>query len=129
VSLSDDEVELLELPEELEGLPYATKRKAFGKAQAQLDLAGIIEHLGAATADQALVLAAAHYLATTGNSNAQPDTPPRMNRGVNVGEDGARGLWAGSPYGDALAVLLARMPGGGGATRRCSHSFPSPAPA
>jgi hypothetical protein len=128
VSLSDDEVELLELPEELEGLPYATKRKAFGKAQSQLDLRGIQEHLGAYEAEQALVLAASHYLKTTGNPNEQRHSPPPMNPGVNVGEDGTRGLWSGSPYGDALATLLARMPGGGGVTRRCSHSFPAPAP-
>jgi hypothetical protein len=126
VSLSAAEVELLDLPAEFEGLPYAEKRDAFALAESQLDLAGLIDKLGLAVAEQCLVQAAAHYLATTGSPNAQPADQPSPRKGHQVGEGGVPGLWAGSPYGDAVSKILARASGGG--RRRCSHSFPSPAP-
>jgi hypothetical protein len=126
VSLSDDEVELLELPEEFEGLPYTAKRAAFGVAETWLDLADIADALGTATAEQTLVQAAAHYLATTGNPNAQPADQPSPRKGYQVGEGGIPGLWAGSPYGDSVARTLARMTGSG--KRRCSASYANPSP-
>lgn len=125
MSLSDDEIELLELPAEFEGLPYHTRRKAFGVAESMLDVVGLIDALGQAQAEHALSQAAAHYLATTGSPNAQPDTMPAPRKGVQVGEAGDRGLWAGSPYGDNVSRILARMPRG---AHRCGR-YPAPAPA
>jgi hypothetical protein len=125
VSLADDEVELLELPAEFDGLPYHTRRKAFGVAESMLDVAAIIDALGQAEAENALSQAAAHYLATTGSPNARPRDQPAPRKGVQVGEGGDRGLWAGSPYGDNVSRILDRMPSG---AHRCGR-HPAPAPA
>lgn len=116
MSLSAEEVELLDLPAEFAGLPYSVRRDAFAWAEAALPLSQIISRLGQAVAEQALVQATAHYLLHTRNPNAEPDTPHSPRRGAQMGEPGARGTWAGTPYGDAVAVILDRLPGG---TRRC----------
>lgn len=126
MSLSATEIELLILPSEFEGLPYAEKRDAFAFAEAELPVADLISKLGQATAEQCLVQAAAHYLATTGNPNAQPSDQPSPRSGHQVGEGGIPGLWAGSPYGDNVARVLSRAQGTG--KRRCSNSIPSPSP-
>jgi hypothetical protein len=126
VSLAEDEVELLDLPSEFAGLPYAEQRDAFAFAEAELPIADLQDKLGQAAAEQCLVQAAAHYLATTGNPNAQPSDQPSPRKGHQVGEGGIPGLWAGSPYGDNVARILSRAQGTG--KRRCSNSIPSPSP-
>jgi hypothetical protein len=120
-----DEPELLTLPPEFEGRPYHVRREAFDVASGWLDLEAITDALGLTTSENAHAQAAAHYLATTGNSTAQPHDPPAPRNGVNVGEGGNRGLWAGSPYGDNVARILARLPDG---SHRCGR-HPAPAPA
>jgi hypothetical protein len=126
MSLADDEVELLDLPTEFEGLPYAEKRDAFAFAEAELPVQDLIDKLGQASAEQCLVQAAAHYLATTGNPNAQPADQPSPRKGHQVGEGGIAGLWAGSPYGDNVARILSRAQGTG--KRRCSNAYTTPSP-
>ncbi len=126
MSLAAAEVELLELPDEFEGLPYAAKLAAFAEAETELPLADLIAKLGQDAAERCLVQAAAHYLATTGNPNAQPPDQPSPRKGYQVGEGGIPGLWAGSPYGDSVARTLARMSGSG--KRRCGHSYANPSP-
>jgi hypothetical protein len=130
VSLADDEaVELLTLPAEFEGLPHAERLEAFGFAEAELPVEQL-QAISQAIAERAVVLAAAHYLATTGTPNAQPDSMPPPRKGVNVGEAGHRGRWAGSPYGDRVAgILETHGIDEGGAGHRCGARSPSPAPA
>ena len=118
-----DEIELLELPAEFDGLPHGVRLSAFATAEAQLagDLGLVITQFGTAVAEQLLVQAAAHYLATTRNPNAEPDTPPSGRPGHQIGQPGNRGRWAGSPYGDAVARTLDQLRGG---TRRCGRIAP-----
>jgi hypothetical protein len=124
VSLADDEAELLALPPEFDGLPYSVRREAFAEAESMLDVEAIIDALGQAVGERACAQAAAHYLATTGTTARHRDQPaPR--KGVQVGEGGDRGLWAGSPYGDNVSRILDRMPSG---AHRCGR-HPAPAPA
>lgn len=127
MAVPDGEAELLELPAEFEGLPYEARFRAFSIAEAQIDTDRITAKLSLAIAEQCLVLAAAHYLATSGDPNTTQDTPMRMRRGSQVGEGGTPGLWSGSDYGDALSKILDRVNGGGG-RRRCSQGIPSPSP-
>lgn len=113
-----DEIEVIDLPAEFQGLPHGERLTAFAVAEARLagDLPAVISQLGQAVAEQLLSQAAAHYLATTRMSLAQPDTPPALRRGYQVGEPGNRGKWAGSPYGDWVSGILDGLKGG---SRRC----------
>ena len=116
MSLAADEVELLDLPAEVAGLPYEVRRDAFAWAESALPLAEIITRLGQAEAEQALVQATAHWLLHTRNPTAEPDTPHSPRRGAQMDRPGNNGDWAGTPYGDAVARILDRLPGG---SRRC----------
>lgn len=116
MTLSAEEVELLDLPAEFAGLPYAVRRDAFAWAETALPTSDLLTVLGKAATEQALVQAAAHWLAHTRNPTAEPDTPHSPRRGAQIGQPGTRGQWAGSPYGDAVSLILDRLPGG---TRRC----------
>jgi len=120
MSLAADEVELLDLPAEFAGLPYSVRRSAFEWAESALPLSTLITRLGQAAGEQALVQAAAHYLLHTRNPNAEPDTPHSPRRGAQMGRPGNNGDWSGTPYGDAVARILDRLPGG---TRRCGGVF------
>jgi len=120
MSTAADEVELLDLPAEVAGLPHEARLAAFAWAEAALPLADIITRLGQATAEQALVQAAAHYLLHTRNPNAEPDTPHSPRRGAQMNRPGNNGDWAGTPYGDAVARILDLLPGG---TRRCGGIY------
>lgn len=118
-----DEIELLVLPAEFEGLPHDQRLAAFAQAEAQLagDIPVVTKQFGSAVAEQLVVDAAAHYLATTVMPMAESATPPSPRRGYQVGEPGNRGRWAGSPYGDAVARILDSIKGG---TRRCGRLPP-----
>lgn len=103
-----DDGELLALPPELDGLPDARRREAFVYAESLLPVATIRSTLGEAALDTARVQAAAHWLATTTTA-----TDPRP-----VHASSASGAWAGSPYGDAVSTILARLPRPSGRGRR-----------
>lgn len=91
------EVELLELPPEFAGLPYAQRRDAQRWAEAALPYAKLAA-IGEAVAEQVLVQATAHHLATTA---------PGSSFRERSGSPENTGLWAGSEYGDAVAAALA----------------------
>jgi hypothetical protein len=93
------EVELLELPAEFRGLPYESRRDAQRWAETALPYAALVAVLGDA-AEQILVQATAHYLATTGDGTGSPPEPRPSMTSTNPGQ------WSGSRYGDAVAAAL-----------------------
>jgi hypothetical protein len=104
------EAELLELPAEFAGLPYETRRDAQRMAEVALPYAALVARIGDA-AEQVLVQATAHYLATTGNGTGMPP----MHRS---GSPENTGQWSGSRYGDAVAQALnTHLPRESGRTR------------
>lgn len=114
-----DEIEVLEQVPEFRGLPHEVIVDA--QAQARAELASYwpaLVNLGQGVAEQTLVRATAHYLATTGTPLAQPDSQPSPRRGALIGAPGELGAWAGSPYGDAVARILRPLVARAG-TRRC----------
>lgn len=110
--------ELLELPEEFRGLPDRQKRLALDSAQAMLPSGAVLSLLGAADAELALVNAAAHWLVMSGavdTSVAGIEPMPGMARPKAQKNETA---WSGSPYGEIVAAILAKLPRNSGRTRR-----------
>lgn len=103
------EIELLDLPAEFRGRPYSARHDAQNWAESALPYADLVTTLGTATAEQTLVQASAHYLAITGAGTGEAPVP-RSSRTPSA--------WAGSPYGDAVATTLAKLPRDSGRTRQ-----------
>lgn len=91
------EIELLELPAEFRGRPYASRFRAQRRAETALPYAAL-EAVDVSVAEQTLVDATAHYLAITGDgTGAAPDLRRWSDKA---------GRWAGSPYGELVAAAL-----------------------
>ena len=92
------EAELLELPPEFRGLPYEVRRDAQRWAEVASPYRALLA-VDEAAAEQVLVQATAHYLATTGAGTGMP-AQPRKSSPENTGP------WSGSEYGDEVAAAL-----------------------
>jgi hypothetical protein len=110
--------DLLALQPAFDGLPHDRREQAFEWAAAALPVAALINHLGYATAQLATVNAAAHWLARQGVPDLSDATLDTRPSGHAATSPKAEGQWAGSPYGDTVAAILARLPRASGRGRR-----------
>lgn len=103
------EVELLTMPAEFRGRPYSARYDAQMWAESALPYADLVSTLGEATAEQTLVQAAAHYLATSAAGSGESPGLRMSHSPTN---------WAGSSYGDQVAIALAKLPRDSGRSRQ-----------
>jgi len=108
-------LELLELPDEFEGLPDRVIANAMSRAEAMLPNS-IVRDLGQERAEQVLVAATCHVLTITRAGTGEPPMP------VPVEE------WTGSAYGQEVKQALGLMGKPNGRTRVFPFSSTEPSP-
>lgn len=110
--------DLLALPPAFDGLPHDRREQAFDWAQSALPVAALLSHLGRAVAELAVVNAAAHWLHRSGQGDCSWATLDARPMGHAQPSPANDGVWAGSPYGDTVSSILARLPRPSGRGRR-----------
>lgn len=110
--------DLLALPPAFDGLPHDRREQALEWANAALPLPALISHLGQATAELAVVNAAAHWLERSGTPDLSVATLDARPSGHAMASQKNEGSWSGSAYGDTVAAILARLPRASGRGRR-----------
>lgn len=106
-------LELLELPDEFEGLPDRTIRAAQARAESLLP-SNIVAHLGQERAEQVLVAATCHVLTVTRAGTGDTPLPVPVE------------AWTGSAYGQEVKQALSLMPKPTGRTRVYPFSSTEP---